>query len=274
MKYLVQYSGGVGSFAAAVECVRRYGKENVELLFADTLAEDEDLYRFLVDTQKALDIPLHRIADGRDPWQVFEDVKFLGNSRVDPCSRILKREICKKWVVERHSPEEVTIVLGIDWTEEHRVINFQRWWSPYVGIAPLTARLSDGSMYDKNRFMLWMENELKVRRPRLYELGFPHNNCGGFCVKAGKAHFLHLLETIPARYTYHEMREREMQRKLGKDYTILREQRNGVKSYISLTELRQRAEQEKQTEEGRHDWGGCGCFSDIPEEEMPKKEKK
>jgi hypothetical protein len=33
------------------------------------------------------------IADGRHPWEVYRDEKFIGNSLVDPCSRILKREI-------------------------------------------------------------------------------------------------------------------------------------------------------------------------------------
>ena len=42
MKHIVSFSGGMGSFAEAKSCVDKFGKENVLLVFADTLMEDED----------------------------------------------------------------------------------------------------------------------------------------------------------------------------------------------------------------------------------------
>jgi hypothetical protein len=48
----------MGSFAEAKSCVDKYGKENVLLLFSDTLMEDEDLYRFLMETVAFLDCEL------------------------------------------------------------------------------------------------------------------------------------------------------------------------------------------------------------------------
>src|SRR4051812_29467666 len=97
---IVQFSGGIGSWAAAHRAVERFGAEHVRLLFADTLMEDEDLYRFLDDAQRELGCELVRIADGRTPWQVFHDVRMLGNARVDPCSLVLKRELLRKWIDE------------------------------------------------------------------------------------------------------------------------------------------------------------------------------
>jgi PP-loop superfamily ATP-utilizing enzyme len=58
MKHIVSFSGGMGSFAEAKSCVDKYGKENVLLLFSDTLMEDEDLYRFLMETVAFLDCEL------------------------------------------------------------------------------------------------------------------------------------------------------------------------------------------------------------------------
>lgn len=52
-----------------------------------------------------------RLADGRDIWQVFRDVKFLGNTRIDPCSRVLKRELMRKWVDEQPSQESYSVHL-------------------------------------------------------------------------------------------------------------------------------------------------------------------
>ncbi|MEK5358187.1 hypothetical protein [Paenibacillus sp. FSL L8-0709] len=36
-----------------------------------------------------------------------------------------------------------------------------------------------------------------ILQPRLYDLGFTHNNCAGRCVKAGQKHFRTLRETRP-----------------------------------------------------------------------------
>lgn len=47
MKHIVNYSGGVGSWAVAKRVIARHGAENTTLLFTDTLIEDSDLYRFL-----------------------------------------------------------------------------------------------------------------------------------------------------------------------------------------------------------------------------------
>ena len=82
MKHIISYSGGLGSAITADFICKQYGKENVILLFADTLVEDEDLYRFNNDVVKLLGVPLIIIAEGRTPWQVFNDVKYIGNTRV------------------------------------------------------------------------------------------------------------------------------------------------------------------------------------------------
>lgn len=269
MKHIVQFSGGAGSFAAAKWVVETFGAENTVLLFADTMMEDEDLYRFLDQTSEFLGVPLTRLADGRNPWQVFWDKRFLGNSQVDPCSRILKRELCKNWV-KKNFPDTSScrLYVGIDWTEAHRVKNVCNWWSPYEVYCPLVDALPN---FDKNAFMEEMQG-WGIALPRLYAMGFPHNNCGGFCIKAGKAHFLNLLEKMPERYAYHEEQERKLGAHLQKEgkpaYTILREDVKKVRRYISLQELRERQEDIRKTEDGQYEWGGCGCFADIPADEM------
>jgi len=95
MKHIVQFSAGVGSYMAAKRVVAQYGTADTLLLFADTLIEDADAYRFLDEAAANVGAELIKIAEGRDPWQVFNDRRFLGNSRVDPCSKVLKREVMR-----------------------------------------------------------------------------------------------------------------------------------------------------------------------------------
>lgn len=123
MKHVVHFGGGVTSWAAARRVVDRHGPTDVVLLFADTKREDDDMPRFLADCERDLGVPFTRIADGRDIWQVFEDERYIGNSRADPCSKILKRELLDRWAREHCAPEDVHYV-GLDWTEPHRVERF------------------------------------------------------------------------------------------------------------------------------------------------------
>jgi len=64
MKHVVMFSGGIGSWAAAKLVAKKYGTEDLYLLFTDVkgdaesphIGEDEDTYRFLDDAVRSLRI--------------------------------------------------------------------------------------------------------------------------------------------------------------------------------------------------------------------------
>jgi hypothetical protein len=257
--HIVMFSGGVGSWATAKRVAEKHGTKNLINLFADTKMEDEDLYRFLDEASVNVGGELVKLADGRDPWEVFFDENYLGNSRVDPCSKILKRQLLRRWIDKHFSPDNTVIYLGIDWTEEHRLDNAAKYWAPWTVKAPLCE-----PPYKFKENLLEEMKEEGIEPPRLYKMGFPHNNCGGFCIKAGKAHFLWLLKTMPDRFKYHEDKEQEIREYLGKDVSILREQKNNKRYNITLRQLRERYEREGDKNIDKFDWGGCACF--YPEE--------
>jgi hypothetical protein len=252
--HVVQFSGGVGSWAAAKRVAAEHGTDGLVLLFADTLIEDEDLYRFL--DQAAADVggQLVKIAEGRDPWQVFFDERFLGNTRVDPCSKILKRELLRGWLEAHYQPDAAVVYLGIDWTEAHRFEAAKERWQPYRVEAPLCGRplISKHQLLDQLR-------AAGIEPPRLYCMGFPHNNCGGFCIKAGQGTFAKLLEQMPERYAHHEQREQELREYLGADVAILRDREGGDTRPLTLREFRERREAGQQCD--LFDLGGCGCVA-------------
>lgn len=252
--YIVQYSGGVCSFWAAKRIIDAFGKDSTTLLFADVKMEDEDLYRFNGDVETYFGVKLTIIADGRTPWEVFKDEKFIGNSRVDMCSRILKRDLLWKYMKQNFSSENAVVVLGMDYTEEHRLRGVQDLRKGWKIIAPMI----DEPIWDKCK----MVEELKkidIQPPRLTLLGFPHNNCGGFCIKAGQAHFAHLYRIMPQRYAFHEAKEKEMRSYLGKDVSILKDRRGGTTKPMTLEAFRNRI---STGDYDPHEWGGCGCAVD------------
>jgi hypothetical protein len=226
----------------------------VTLLFADTLIEDSDLYRYLDEAAADIGAPLVRLAEGRDPWQVFFDGRFLGNSRIDPCSRVLKRELMRKWLEANHDPDETAVVLGFDWTEMHRAKRAAPHWQPWTVEAPLCDR-----PYVTKPELLDTLRDVGIEPPRLYGMGFEHNNCGGFCIKAGQAQFERLLRVLPDRYAYHERREQELREYLDKDIAILRDRSGGTLRPLTLREFRERLGDDPTLFDAA-EWGACSCM--------------
>ena len=249
------FSGGIGSWAAAARVIGQHGTDGVELLFTDTKIEDADLYRFLADARSNLDVPLTIIQDGRTPWEVFRQNRFLGNTRVDLCSRILKREMADRWLERHCDPADTVVYVGIDWSERHRFDRLAVRKLPWRYEAPLC----DPPYYTKADLLDWAKRE-GLTPPRLYALGFAHNNCGGGCVKAGVGHFAHLYRTLPDVYAEWEQNEESLRAELG-DVSILRDRSNGGNARLTLRTLRERLDAGQSID--LFDIGGCGCFVDV-----------
>jgi hypothetical protein len=81
---IVQFSGGIGSWATAMRVAARHGTSDLVLLTADVRTEDPDLWRFVAEATTHLGITPVVVADGRTPWELFADVRYIGNSRVAP----------------------------------------------------------------------------------------------------------------------------------------------------------------------------------------------
>lgn len=250
---VVLYSGGALSWAAAMRTIERHGRGDLVLLFTDTSMEDEDLYRFLNDSERQLGVAITRLCDGRTPWDVYRDKRMIGNTRMDPCSENLKRKPAHAWL--KANAPGATLVFGIDWTEMHRLDGLRARYGE-MGHA-VEAPMCDAPWYTKTTVLKWMR-DVGLEPPRLYAKGFAHNNCGGFCCRAGHGHFATLLRELPERYAEHERKEQEMRDYLGKDVSILRDREDGDTRPMTLREFREQIEAGAQPD--MFAIGGCGCF--------------
>lgn len=253
MKHIVSYSGGLNSFMTAQLVVNDFGAANVLLVFTDTKSEDYDLYRFIDETVKHLEADYICLQEGRDIWQVYNDMNFMSNSRVDNCSDILKRSLFKRWLKKNYKPQDCILYMGFDWNEEHRLEKVRKRYKPYrIEASLIKDRLEKQTIIDYLKF-------INIKIPRLYDLGFSHNNCGGFCVKAGLAHFKNLYKQLPERYKYHEDQQEALFNRIGK-HGFLKMTENGKTKYLSLKDFREQyLEKDKQVD--MFDIGGCGCFT-------------
>jgi hypothetical protein len=135
--------------------------------------EDDDLYAFVEESAAQLAVPLVRVADGRTPWQVFEDKQLLGNSLLAPCSYVLKILPCRRWLRDHTDPARTMLYVGIDNSarDRRRAPAIERGWLPWRVAFPLLDE-PDLSKAD----MLAEARGLGLRPPRAYELGFDHAN--------------------------------------------------------------------------------------------------
>lgn len=259
VSHVVMYSGGVSSWAAAKRVASAYGTERLTLLFADTKVEHPDTYRFMRESAVNVGGQLVEIADGRTIWEVFRDERFLGNSRVDPCSRVLKRDLLDRWVADRFTPESVVLYVGLDWTEPHRVERLKDRRAPWRIEAPLT----QPPYLLKTDLHQWAARE-GLAQQYLYRVGAAHANCGGGCIKMGIGGFARLLAADPATYAEWERNEESLRQQLG-DVTILKDRSGGETSTLSLKDLRERVEAGQQVD--LFDIGGCDCLGEpLPSE--------
>lgn len=255
MKHIISYSGGLASFFEAKLSIEKYGVENVELVFCDTLSEDEDLYRFLNDTEKYLGLKIIKLTDGRDIWDcAFED-NFLYNSRVANCTVKLKMRMFRRYI-KQFEKDKIVVHIGFDSTERHR---FDKSIKHYLPIKIESLIMEDYTLDKLN--MQKKIQEYGIELPLLYRLGFAHNNCGGFCFKAGIGHFKQLYAMLPDRYIHHMNKEQELIKQIGHDVSILKRVRNNEKINLTLKDLKEEFDNNKQLSfMEEFDFGGCDCF--------------
>lgn len=195
MQYVVCYSGGVSSALAAVETVRRYGRDHVILLNHDIspLVEDVDIKRFKNEVAAYLGMKIeYANMEGWEELTPLRVCKELGAFTYSDrgrtlCTYKLKTEPFHKWLKENYPvkkgeiSKEITVVYGFDKTP-HEVKRIQR----RTGIMLTMGYRTDYPLVLWERTITDIE-EIGIKRPISYEK-FRHANCKG-CLKAGKQHW-------------------------------------------------------------------------------------
>lgn len=323
MNHVVFFSGGAGSFAATKRIIEGgVDPKDLHLLFTDTMIEDRELYRFMIDALEYIykidlniarelvqglvntednqslrkeqlleiqDLVNSRVKNmhwlryevdgvGIDPWDIFYNDMFIGNSRIANCSKIIKQRLARDYIRDNFDKDNTAVYLGIDWDESHRKSAPTRNWSKYVD--SVNFPMCDAPYLMKDDIIKTIQL-CGIRIPTPYLEGQPHLNCGSFCVRGGQGHFARLQQANPKLYEYHAAKERNLadmiREKKGTDekYSILKQTKNGDTFSITLDDLRDQLESKKDNID-MFEIGGCGCFvtddnpDDVDEELLAK----
>jgi len=235
MKHVISIGGGLSSTMELPErVIAEHGRDNVDLIMCYLPNEDPDVWKLVEAVEDYNKIKVKLIGFMMTPWDIFFHERMLGNSRVDPCSRILKREYLAVYMDQHYDKSDTVLSVGITYDEIDRMAAISKNWTRQGWV--IDAPLSNDPTITREYLMDKCSRQFGFV-PRLYLMGMTHNNCGGACIKAGHAQWARLLWFLPDVYDWWEQNEQRFRIEIG-EYTILTEGR--IKRQLTLHDFRLR----------------------------------
>jgi len=215
------WSGGITSAVACKLAIDLYGKENVRIIFIDTMNEDDDTYRFKDDCSKWYGIEIETISSTKHKsvQAVWRRYKALNNAKGAVCSSEMKRQVRETW--EKTNTWEYQ-VFGFDLDESKRA----------KGMAlnhPQTKPIFPLMMYGLNKKdCIKIVQKENIEVPNMYKLGFLNNNCFKTgCVQGGIGYWQKMYRDFPNKFDAMAKMEHELTDVKGKPVTMLKDQSSG-----------------------------------------------
>ena len=194
------FSTGVSSFVACY-----LAKDIDEIIYTHVSDQHPDSLRFLHDCENILNRKITILKSDR--FSSVEDVMnfthTMNTPYGSPCTIYLKKEVRKKWEAEHF--DHHTYVWGYDVNEKRRADNLIKTMSDYDHEFPL---IEHGFTKEDCHALI---KELGLKRPIMYDMGYPNNNCIG-CVKGGMGYWNKIRVDFPEVFECRAKQEREFGR--------------------------------------------------------------
>ncbi len=236
------FSAGVSSAVATKIALSKY--PDLKIIYQHINDQHEDTLRFITDCEKWFGVPVERM---QGKYKTVEEAVrgsgFLVSAFGAGCTRLLKRRLRIDW--ESQNPGRHTYIWGFDFSENDRAQNRMGEMPEHNHEFPLVENGLDKSTVHG------MIAEVKIKRPKMYDLGYPNNNCIG-CLKGGAGYWQKIKKNFPEVF----QSRAKLERVIG--HSVLR--RNGKPVFL---------------DELPEDFGRdmkiivpeCGFFCEIPNSE-------
>ena len=201
-------SAGISSFMAG------YLAGDVDRwIYIDVSDQHPDSIRFIHDCEKAIGKKIE-IVKSSEYRSVEDCIRTAGIIKMPngfaPCTNWLKKRVRKEWEYQ-HKDYDLTYVWGFDLAEKARA-----------------ERIIEGNPQANHEFPLidkklskedvhgLFKRTFDFSRPKMYELGYPNNNCIG-CIKGGMGYWNHIRKDFPEVFASRAKLEREVGYSILKD---------------------------------------------------------
>lgn len=174
-----------------------------QIIYTHVEDQHPDSIRFLHDCEKILGREIQKIQSDRytDVNDVIDKTKYINGAYGAACTKWLKKQVRKDW--EKENPGFHTYVWGYDVNEKHRADAVIETLSDYDHEFPLIEQgLTKAECHG-------IADKLGLKRPIMYDLGYPNNNCIG-CVKGGMGYWNKIRIDFPEVFERRAKQEREI----------------------------------------------------------------
>lgn len=190
------FSCGISSFVACY-----LAKDIDKIIYTHVRDQHPDSLRFLHDCEKLLGREIEQIQSDKyiDVNDVIEKTRCINTAFGAPCTKWLKKQVRRDW--EALNPEHHTYVWGYDVNEKHRADSINKTLLDYDHEFPLIEHgLTKAECHG-------IADKLGLKRPLMYDLGYPNNNCIG-CVKGGMGYWNKIRVDFPEVFDRRAKQER------------------------------------------------------------------
>lgn len=193
-------SAGVSSFVAGY-----LERDTIdEFIYIDIKDQHPDSMRFIKDCEvelgKEVEILQSEYGDVDTACRMGGFINRPGIGAY--CTKYLKKRVRKQWEYE-HSDCNITYVWGFDSKEIKRAERTIETYPEFKHEFPLIEkRLSKEDCH-------WMLAKMGIKRPVMYDMGYPNNNCIG-CVKGGMGYWNKIRVDFPEVFMKRTRLEREL----------------------------------------------------------------
>jgi 3'-phosphoadenosine 5'-phosphosulfate sulfotransferase (PAPS reductase)/FAD synthetase len=219
------WSGGITSAVACKIAIDIFGIDRVRIVMIDTFNEDDDTYRFKSDCEVLYGKKIEVISEIGLKHESIEDVwykyKSLNVANGAVCSSELKRNARKRFQKNNSFTHQV---FGFDISEPNRAKAMTVNYPEAKAIYPL---LLHGLSKEQ---CIKIFNDLNVKIPNMYSLGFKNNNCFKTgCVQGGIGYWQKMMIEFPDKFEKMAKVEHDLTELKGSPVTMLKDQSNAAK---------------------------------------------
>jgi hypothetical protein len=168
------FSAGCSSAVATKIALDKH--PDLRIIYTHIDDQHHDTLRFLHDCEKwfGKQIEINQSDKYKSVEAACRGAAYLIGVAGAPCTKFLKRRVRKEWEIK--NPGRHTYVWGLDLNELHRVERIKKSASDYDHEFPLIEKQLDKTIIHG------MIEKAGIKRPAMYDLGYPNNNCIG-CLK-------------------------------------------------------------------------------------------
>lgn len=201
MKTISWFSAGVSSAVATRLLIDKIDR----IVYAHIEDQHPDSLRFVQECAewfgKSIDIL-------QSPYMCVENAcrgaggrGYVNGAKGAPCTNFLKRRVRKEWESKQESC--LQYVWGMDIDEEDRCEGLVSAMPNHVHVFPLIEKKINKAKAHR------ILKASKIKRPRMYDLGYNNNNCLG-CVKGCMGYWNHIRIDFPEVFIARAKMEREI----------------------------------------------------------------